>query len=95
MSSSSESTHLASGVINGAGDTITVELIRPGDIPAAERTLKRAVVRIKWPPQPTVVPTVRFPETAATIARLFATAATTLGGIKAHRRLRPTNEGMD
>jgi hypothetical protein len=44
------------------------------------------MVRIVWPPQPTVVPTVRFPETAAAVARLFATAATTLAGIKAHRR---------
>jgi hypothetical protein len=47
--SSSESTEPAHATLNGAGDTITVLLIRPADIPAAERTLKPAVVRIVWP----------------------------------------------
>jgi hypothetical protein len=47
--SSCESTELAHATLNGAGDTISVLLIRPADIPAAERTLKRAVVRIVWP----------------------------------------------
>jgi hypothetical protein len=87
MSSSSESTTLASGVINGAGDTITVELIRPANIPAAERTLKRAVVRITWPPADTLVSPQRFPDAAAFLTRLFAAAATELAAIKARRRL--------
>ena len=58
--SSSESTTLAEGVINGACDTISVELIRPADIPAAERTLKRAVIRITWPPADSVLSPQRF-----------------------------------
>jgi hypothetical protein len=71
-------TDLAHGPIIGA-DELSVQLIQPDGLPA--------VVRITWPPQPSVVPTVRFPETAAAIARLFATAATALAGIKARRRL--------
>jgi hypothetical protein len=69
-------TPLASSQINH--DQLSVELVEPDGMPA--------MVRIVWPPQPTIVPTVRFPETAAAIARLFATAATTLAGIKARRR---------
>jgi hypothetical protein len=41
-----------------------------------------AVIRITWPPQPTVSDTRRFPEVAAALARLFATAATELARIK-------------
>jgi hypothetical protein len=69
-------TPLASAEVNH--DHLSIELVEPDGMPA--------MVRIVWPPQPTVVPIVRFPETAAAIARLFATAATTLAGIKAHRR---------
>ena len=76
MSQSSPITPLASSQVNH--DQLAVELVEPDGMPA--------VVRIVWPLQPTVVPTVRFPETAAAIARLFATAATMLAGIKAHRR---------
>jgi hypothetical protein len=82
-----ESTDLAGGQINGSGDTITVLLIRPADMPGAERTLKPAIVWIVWPPAPTVVDPKRFPDTAAVIVRLFAEASTTLASIKARRQL--------
>jgi hypothetical protein len=81
----SESIDLARAQINGA-DELAVQLIRPASIPAAERTLKPAIVTIVWPPAPTVVSPARFPEVAATLARLFAEAATALSQIKAMRR---------
>jgi hypothetical protein len=71
-------TQLASGQINAA-DAIVVELVEANETPA--------VVIIKWPLKATVVHPRRFPDTAATIARLFAEAATTLASIKANRRL--------
>ena len=76
MSTSSTTDDLARGTINGA-DELRVQLIRPSDMPA--------VVRITWPSQPTMCDTRRFPEAAATLARLFATAATELARIKAKR----------
>jgi hypothetical protein len=70
-------TPLASAQVNH--DQLNVELVEPDTMPA--------VVRITWPLQPTVVSPARFPEAAATIARLFAEAHTVLAGIKARRRL--------
>jgi hypothetical protein len=70
-------TPLASSQINH--DDLSVELVEPDGMPAK--------VRIVWPPQPTVVDPKRFPDTAATIARLFAEAATALASMKASRRL--------
>jgi hypothetical protein len=58
-------------------DQLAVELVEPDGMPA--------VVRITWPAQPTVSDTRRFPEVAAALARLFATAATELARIKARR----------
>jgi hypothetical protein len=78
-------TDLAHATINGA-DELAVQLIRPADMPAIERSTKPAVVRIVWPLQPTLVDPRRFPDTAAVIVRLFAEAATTLSQIKAWRR---------
>jgi hypothetical protein len=72
----SESTDVARGAINGV-DELSVQLIQPDHMPA--------VVRIVWPPQPTVCDTGRFPDTAALLTRLFATAATELARIKARR----------
>jgi hypothetical protein len=69
---------LASGQLNGA-DQVTVQLIRPEHDPA--------IVRILWPLQPTVTDPKRFPEMAAMLARLFATASTELAAIKARRLL--------
>jgi hypothetical protein len=71
-------TDLARGTINGA-DELSMQLIRPTDMPA--------VVRIVWPLQSTIVSPKHFPEVAAMLTRLFAEAATTLAQIKARRRL--------
>jgi hypothetical protein len=58
---------------------ITIELVEADESPA--------VVIIRWPVKPTVCSPRRFPDTAATIARLFAEAATRLAGLQAGRRL--------
>ena len=81
----SKITPLATAQINGA-DELLVQLIRPGDMPAVNRTASPAVVRILWPLQPTVVDPQRFPEVAAVIARMFASASTELAAIKARKR---------
>ena len=75
VSQSSPITPLVSSQINH--DRLTVELIEPDGMPA--------MVRIVWPPQLTVVDPKRFPDIAATIARLFAEAATRLASINANK----------
>jgi hypothetical protein len=70
-------TPLASAQINH--DQLKVELVEPDTMPA--------MVRIVWPNAPTVIDPKRFPDVAATIARLFAEAHTVLASIKARRRL--------
>jgi hypothetical protein len=67
-------THLASGQVNH--DEVKVELVEPDAMPP--------MVRIVWPPQPTVVDPKRFPDIAAAVAQLFAPAHTVLAGLKAH-----------
>jgi hypothetical protein len=74
----SKVTPLASNQIT-ATDTVTVELIEADETPA--------VVIVSWPVKPTVLHPRRFPDAAATIARLFAEAHTALAAIKAGRRL--------
>ena len=69
-------TPLASSQINH--DHLSVELVEPEGMPA--------VVRIVWPPAPTVVDPKRFPDTAAAIAQLFARAHIVLASLKAHGR---------
>jgi len=49
--------------------------------------MKPAIVRIVWPPAPTVVSPRQFPEVAAMLTRLFAEAAVTLASIKASEQL--------
>jgi hypothetical protein len=78
---------LAGGTINGTDTTITVELIRPVHMPAADRTLHPAVVRIVWPRQSTIVDPKHLPQVAAMLTTLFAEAATTTAQIKARRRV--------
>jgi hypothetical protein len=73
-----ERTQLARGQIT-VTDQLLVELIRPRDTPA--------LIRIRWPVQPTVTNPGQFPDTAAMVARLFASAATELAAIKRERRL--------
>jgi hypothetical protein len=43
-----------------------------------------AMVRIIWPPKPTMIDPDRFPDTAAAIAQLFARAHIVLAALKAH-----------
>lgn len=43
-----------------------------------------AMVRIIWPAAPTLIDPGRFPDTAATIAQLFARAHIVLAALKAH-----------
>jgi len=67
-------TALASSQINH--DQLKVELVEPEAMPA--------MVRIVWPPQPTVVDPKRFPDIAVSIAQLFARAHIVLAALKAH-----------
>jgi hypothetical protein len=71
-----EATELAHGRINGH-DSITVQLIRPADMPA--------IVRIAWPLQATVISPREFSDIAAMVARLFAGASTELARIQAKK----------
>jgi hypothetical protein len=71
-------TELASSQIT-ATETIIVELVQTDETPA--------VVIIRWPSKASVIHPHRFPDTAATLTRLFAEAATALASIKARRRL--------
>jgi hypothetical protein len=67
-------TPLASGQVNH--DQLAVELVEPDGMPS--------MVRIVWPPQPTLIDPRRFPDTAATVAQLFARAHIVLAALKAH-----------
>jgi hypothetical protein len=71
---SSPITPLASAQVNH--DHLKVELVEPDTMPA--------MVRIVWPPQPTVVDPKRFPDVAAAVAQLFAQAHIVLASLKAH-----------
>jgi hypothetical protein len=71
---SSPITPLASAQVNH--DHLKVELVEPDTMPA--------MVRIVWPPQPTVVDPKRFPDVAAAVAQLFARAHIVLASLKAH-----------
>jgi hypothetical protein len=76
VSQSSPITPLASAQVDH--DQLKVELVEPPDAPA--------MVRITWPPQPTIVDPKRFPDVAATIAQLFARAHVVLAALKAGGR---------
>jgi hypothetical protein len=65
-------TPLASAEVNH--DHLRVELVEPPDAPT--------MVRITWPPQPTVVDPKRFPDVAAQIAQLFARAHIVLAALR-------------
>jgi hypothetical protein len=67
-------TPLASAQINH--DQLAIELVEPDGMPA--------MVRILWPPQPTLIDPRRFPDTAATVAQLFARAHIVLAALKAY-----------
>jgi hypothetical protein len=73
----SEITPLASSQINH--DHLSVELVEPDGMPA--------VVRIVWPPKPTVFHPRRFPAGADTAARLFASAVVKLAQLRREGRI--------
>jgi hypothetical protein len=76
----SKTTTLAEGQVTPSlHNTITVELVEADETPA--------VVIVSWPAQPTVLHPRRFPDVAAAIVRLFATASTGLARINARKRL--------
>jgi hypothetical protein len=70
-------TPLASSEIHH--DQLKIELVEPETMPA--------MVRIVWPPQPTVVDPKRFPDIAAAIAQLFTRAHIVLAALKTERKL--------
>jgi hypothetical protein len=67
------SIELASGQVAPA-DTLTIELVKPSDMPA--------VVIIRWPARPTVSDPRRFAEAASATMRILATAMTRLTQIR-------------
>jgi len=60
-------------------DVVTVELVQPDDLPP--------IVKIGWPPQPTVIDLERFRDVAAALVKLFSEAHVTLTHIRARRYL--------
>jgi hypothetical protein len=56
-------------------DTLTIELVKPADMPA--------VVMIHWPMQPTVTPPTAFTATVNAAMRIMATAVTQPAGMRA------------
>jgi hypothetical protein len=70
-------TPLASAQINH--DQLSIELVEPDGMPP--------MVKITWPPQPTIIDPKRFPDAAAAIVQLFARAHIVLAAIRAERRV--------
>ena len=67
---------LASGKITRT-DSLTVELVKPIDMPA--------VVMIRWPRQPSIADPRQFTATANAAMRILATATTKLAAIRARK----------
>jgi hypothetical protein len=65
---------LASGQITPA-DRLTVELVKPTDMPA--------IVRIRWPQMPSITNPRQFTAVANAAMRILATATTKLAAIRA------------
>jgi hypothetical protein len=62
-----------------AFNMIAIELVEADETPAA--------IIVRWPAKPSVLHPQRFPDTAGTVARAFASAGIELAAIKARRRL--------
>jgi hypothetical protein len=77
VSQSSPITPLASAQVNH--DTISIELIEPLGLPPK--------VKISWPAAPSIIDPKAFPDTASTIATLFARAHVVLAALKAGKQL--------
>ena len=70
----SQTTELASGAIT-VTDSLTIELVKPSDMPTT--------VVIRWPAQPSIVASSRFPATANAAMRIMAQAVTRLAALRA------------
>jgi hypothetical protein len=70
-------TPLASAEVNH--DQLSVELVEPDSMPA--------IVRIVWPPQPTVCPPAQLDAVVATAMRILANAVVELAAIRRRRKL--------
>ncbi len=68
-------TPLASAQVNH--DRVSIELVEPVGMPA--------MVKIVWPLKASIVDPRAFPDTAATIAQLFARAQIVLAALKAQQ----------
>jgi hypothetical protein len=78
---SNQTTHLASGTLNGH-DQLIIELVESPD-PEAHP----AVVAIRWPSKATVTTPAAYDQVAANVMRLLANASTTLAGLKVWKKL--------
>jgi hypothetical protein len=75
-----KSTILAeSQIIQFTHDTITIQLIDRGDLPA--------IVSISWPESPTVVDPSSFGDAASAVVKLFSTAHVELARFRARKYL--------
>ena len=70
-------TPLSSGSLNG--QTITIELVEPVDLPAA--------ILIRWPEKPAVTSPANYDQLAAAAMRLIANASVELAAIKVRKKL--------
>jgi len=70
----SKTIELASGQITRT-DALTIELVKPTDMPA--------VIMIRWPVQPTISDPRQFSATASAAMRILANAVTRLAGMRA------------
>jgi hypothetical protein len=71
-------TELSAGNLNG-GDRLVVELIEPDQLPA--------VIRIKWPEQPTIIPPAQFDAGVAAAMRILSNAVVELAALRVLRKL--------
>ena len=76
-----QTTHLASGTLNGH-DQLIVELVESEN--AAQHL---PVIAIRWPSKATVTTPAAPDQVAANVMRLLANASTTLAGIKVWKKL--------
>jgi hypothetical protein len=71
-----QTTHLASGTLNGH-DQLIIELVESPDPEVHPK-----VVAIRWPSKATATTPAAYDQVAANVMRLLANASTTLAGIK-------------
>jgi hypothetical protein len=75
---SNQTTHLSGGTLNG--QTITIELVEPGNH-------QPPVIVVKWPQKPTVCPPATFDQVVASAMRVLSNAVLELAAIRVQRKL--------